>query len=53
VYRQKHRLGQSLWALLGELRATLFQRPAIEAHWYRKRKQQREHFAQLQPPLFT
>jgi putative transposase len=53
LYRQKHRLGQSLWSVLGEVRATLFQRPAIEAHWYRKRKQQREYFAQLQPALFT
>jgi putative transposase len=53
LYRQKHRLRQSLWAVLSELRATLFQRPGIEAHWYRKRKQQREQFAQLQPPLFA
>ena len=53
LYRQKHRLSQSLWAVLAELRATLFQRPAIEAHWYRQRKQKRELFAQLQPALFA
>jgi putative transposase len=53
LYRQKHRLSQSLWSVLSEVRATLFQRPAIEAYWYRKRKQQREAFAQLQPALFT
>ncbi len=53
LYRQTHHLKQSLWAVLGELRATLFQRPGIEAHWYQKRKRDRHQFAQLQPPLFT
>jgi IS4 transposase len=53
LYRQSQHLKQSLWTVLGELRATLFQRPTLEAHWYRKRKRDREVFAQLQPSLFT
>jgi putative transposase len=53
LYRQGQRLTHSLWTVLGELRATLFQRPGIEAHWYRKRKHEHEQFAQLQPSLFA
>jgi IS4 transposase len=53
LYRQRHGLKQTLWTLLAEVRATLFQRPGIETHWYRLRQRARDQFAQLQPALFT
>ena len=53
LYRRTHHLQQSLWTVLAELRASLFQRPAIEHHWYHQRKRAREQLAQLQPSLFT
>lgn len=53
LYRQRHHLQHSLWTVLGEVRATLFQRPSIEAHWYRMRQRARDEFAHLQPSLFA
>ncbi len=53
LYRQSQHLTQSLWIVLGELRATLFQRPGLETHWYQKRIREHQQFAQLQPSLFT
>jgi IS4 transposase len=52
-YRQRHHLQQTFWNVLGEVRATLFQRPGIETHWYRMRQRDRDQFAQLQPSLFA
>ncbi len=53
LYKKSHGFAGSLWTLLGELRATLFQRPALEAERYRKRREQHLAFAQLQPGLFA
>jgi IS4 transposase len=53
LYRRSHGLKVTLWALLGELRATLFQRPSVEAELFRRRQQLRAQFARLQPGLFT
>lgn len=44
---------QSLWQLLGEVRATLFQRPALEAELYRRRRERQQAFAHCQPGLFA
>jgi hypothetical protein len=51
LYRQAHGLKQTLWQLLGELRSTLFQRPAIEAALARRRRQQQAELLRLQPQL--
>jgi len=53
LYRRAHGLKLTLWALLGELRVTLFQRPTLEAEWFRRRRQQLAQFARLQPGLFA
>jgi putative transposase len=53
LYRKSHGFTGSLWTLLGELRATLFQRPALEAERYRKRRERQQAFTQLQPALFA
>lgn len=53
LYRKTHGLTNSLWNLLAELRATLFQRPTIEAERYRKRRERFAEFAKLQPALFV
>ena len=53
LYRRAHGLKVTLWALLGELRVTLFQRPTLEAEWWRRRQEQRAQFALLQPALFA
>ena len=52
LHRQAHGLGASLWNLLAELRATLFQRPGVEAAAYHRRRRQLSEFAALQPRLF-
>ena len=44
---------QSLWQLLGEVRATLFQRPALEPELYRRRRERQQTFAHCQPGLFA
>ena len=51
LYRQTNGLTHSLWQLLGELRTTLFQRPAIEAALARRRRQQTAELLRFQPQL--
>jgi putative transposase len=51
LYRQAHGLKQSLWQLLGELRSTLFQRPATEEAMARRRRQLQAELLRLQPQL--
>jgi len=51
LYKQRHALKTSLWDCLMLVRATLFQRPEIEASRYRQRRRQQEEMAQLQPRL--
>lgn len=53
LYRQTHRFAGSLWALLGEIRATLFQRPTIEATLYRQRRDRQLEVSLRQPGLFA
>lgn len=43
---------KTLWAVLCEVRATLFTRPATQNEMYRRRRQAAEAFAAVQPPLF-
>lgn len=43
----------SLWMLLAELRACLFQRPHTEESYWRKRRRQQAEFAAVQPALIT
>ena len=52
LHRQAHGLGASLWNLLAELRATLFQRPSVEAAAYHRRRRRLAELAALQPGLF-
>jgi IS4 transposase len=52
LYRQARGITESLWSVLGELRATLFQRPGVEAARYRRRRERIAAFTQLQPRLF-
>lgn len=53
LYRQANALTASLWNVLAELRATLFQRPGIEATTYRRRRTRLAEFAAVQPGLFS
>lgn len=53
LHRQACGFTQSLWQLLGEVRATLFQRPTLEAELYRRRKERQQAFAASQPGLFA
>lgn len=53
VYRKAHGLSTSLWALLSELRSTLFQRPATEMQVHRRQRQRRAEMKRMQPSLFT
>jgi putative transposase len=53
LYKKTHGFTGSLWALLGELRSTLFQRPLLDVERYRKRRLQQQTFAALQPGLFA
>ncbi len=52
LYKQARGLTASLWECLCLVRATLFQRPDIDASRYRKRRQELELSAQVQPGLF-
>lgn len=52
LYKRLRGWSDSLWTLLAELRATLFQRPGTEADDYHQRRRQREEFAAVQPGLF-
>jgi len=53
LYRKTENFTGSLWALLSQVRATLFQRPAIEAEQYRRRKEALAEFASRQGGLFA
>lgn len=53
LYKLTHGLKQSLWDCLCRVRATLFQRPDIEAARYRQRRRQTEEMARMQPDLFS
>ncbi|MFM8898819.1 MAG: hypothetical protein ACKOF9_02595, partial [Burkholderiales bacterium] len=53
LYKQVHQISASLWNLLGELRATHFQRPSLEAQRYHHRRQRLREFNALQPGLFS
>lgn len=53
LYKQAHGLKQSLWDCLCLVRATLFQRPDIEASRYRKQRQKMEQMARMQLGLFS
>jgi IS4 transposase len=53
LYKQAHGRKQSLWECLCLIRATLFQRPEIDASRYRKRRQHAQHMAHIQPSLFS
>jgi IS4 transposase len=53
LYAKAHKLTQSLWLVLSELRSTLFQRPEIELHRHRRWREQRSRFSSLQGTLFT
>lgn len=53
LYRKAQNYAGSLWILLAEVRATLFQRPAIEAERYRRRTDARAEFTARQGGLFV
>jgi putative transposase len=53
LHAKTHAIKTSLWMLLNELRATLFQRPQIELHRQRRWHQQRSLHNLKQCPLFT
>lgn len=53
LYRKRHGIQTSLWTLLAEMRATLFQRPGVEAAYYRRRREALNEFRQRQPGLFA
>ncbi len=52
LHAQAHRLTDSLWLLLSEIRATLFQRPDAELDRHRRWRARRALFASQQIPLF-
>lgn len=52
LWRQSRAGDQSLWLLLGQLRATLFERPAVQVYLYRKRRQRQAWVASVQGRLF-
>jgi IS4 transposase len=52
LYKQANGRTASLWTVLAELRATLFQRPAVEAQVYHRRRRRLAEFTALQPGLF-
>jgi IS4 transposase len=53
LYRQAQGFKLSLWQCLGELRASLFQRPSTDAELYRRRRQRQQAFDLCQPGLFA
>mgnify|MGYP000669206589 CR=1 FL=1 len=53
LYRTAQSYVGSMWMLLAEVRATLFQRPTIEAMRYRRRQNILREFACTQGVLFT
>jgi putative transposase len=53
LYAKQHQLKQSLWLILSELRATLFQRPNEEFHRHRRWRERRSEFHSQQGALFA
>jgi IS4 transposase len=53
LYARQHKLKTSLWLLLSELRATLFQRPNEDLHRHRRWRRQKAEFLSQQRPLFA
>jgi len=53
LYAHAQGIRTSLWLLLSELRATLFQRPEAELHRHRRWREQRSLYELNQWPLFT
>lgn len=53
IYRKAQNYSGSLWILLAEVRATLFQRPSAEAERYRRRRNAAIEFAARQGGLFV
>ena len=53
LYRKAQNYSGSLWILLAELRATLFQRPTAEAERYRRRSEAKAERAARQKELFA
>jgi putative transposase len=53
LLHRKQQVTESLWMLLAQLRACLFQRPRTEESYYRKRKRRQEYIAAVQPSLIT
>ena len=52
LYKQRHALTDTLWECLCLVRATLFTRPEAEISRYRRRRQEAEILAEIQPALF-
>jgi IS4 transposase len=53
LYRQATGQTETLWMVLSKVRATLFQRPGIEAEMRRRRKQRQHELALRQVDLFA
>lgn len=53
LYRKAAGRTETLWMLLSEIRATLFQRPSNEAELGRRRREREREFAARQTPLFA
>jgi putative transposase len=53
LYAKRHGLKKTLWLVLSELRATLFQRPDAELHRQRRWRAQRSQFYSQQGVLFA
>lgn len=52
LYHKQRGITKTLWQLVVELRATMFQRPLVEAAKERRRRQHLEQLMQLQPAMF-
>jgi putative transposase len=52
LLKQASRFTGTLWMLLAQLRAGLFQRPQTEQSYWRRRRAQQARIAAVQPPLF-
>jgi putative transposase len=52
LYKQRHGLKETMWECLCLIRATLFQRPALEAERHQRRQADAIRSAQVQPVLF-
>lgn len=53
IYRKAQNYAGSLWILMAEVRATLFQRPSVETERYRRRTDALAEFAARQGGLFA